>query len=180
MAKKDDHKTEIHNETEVNIENEVTQTVSSASSEKLIELTADIQRLQADFQNYKRRAEVEKAELLDYAKSRVVRDFLAVRDNFDRELAGRPENIDANWAASIDSIRTSFDSVLKNLGVERFESAGQIFDAHMHDAIVMEDGEGEYEIVTEEMQGGYKLGDTILRHAIVKVGRTNIPPEGDK
>ena len=180
MAKKDDHKTEVHTETEVTIENDVTQSSSGASTGQLVELTADIKRVQADFQNYKRRAEIEKAELLDFAKSRVVRDFLTVRDNFDRELAGRPESIDANWAASIDSIRSSFDSVLKNLGVERFDSEGQAFDPHMHDAIVMEDGEGEHEIVTEEMQSGYKLGGTVLRHAIVKVGRTNTPPEGDK
>ena len=179
MAKKDDHKTEIHNETDVTIENEVTQSVSGASDEQLAELTLDIQRLQADFQNYKRRSETEKGELLDFAKSKIVREFLAVRDNFDRELAGRPEGIDSTWAASIDSIRVSFDTVLKNLGVERFESLGQPFDPHMHDAIVMEDGEGAHEVVTEEMQGGYKLGDTILRHSIVKVGRTNDTPKGE-
>ena len=131
------------------------------------ELTADLQRIQADFVNFKRRTETERGELLDFAKSRVVRDFLAVRDNFDRELANRPQDIDANWAASIDSIRASFDSVLKSLGVERFESVGQPFDPHLHEAI-SSDGNGE--VVTEEMQPGYKLGESVLRHAIVKVG----------
>jgi molecular chaperone GrpE len=143
---------------------------------RIEELTNDLQRIQADFVNFKRRAEQEKGELLDFAKSRVVRDFLSVRDNFDREVANRPTGIDASWAASIDSIRASFDTVLKNLGVERFESAGQPFDPHMHDAIVMEEGEGAHEVVTEEMQSGYKLGDTVLRHAIVKVGRTDDAP----
>lgn len=145
------------------------------------ELTQDLQRIQAEFINYKRRAEGEKAELLDFAKSRVVRDFLGVRDNFDRELTNRPAEVkDSPWAESIDSIRASFDTVLKTLGVERFESLGQPFDPHMHDAIVMEDGEGEHEVVTEELQSGYKLGDTVLRHAIVKVGHTNTPkPESD-
>lgn len=147
---------------------------------RIEELTNDLQRIQADFVNFKRRAELEKAELLDFAKSRVVRDFLSVRDNFDRELTNRPEGIDTAWAASIDSIRISFDTVLKNLGVERFESAGQPFDPHMHDAIVMEEGEGTHEVVTEEMQSGYKLGDTVLRHAIVKVGRTDNDPDASR
>lgn len=137
------------------------------------ELTADLQRLQAEFLNYKRRAEAEKAAVQNFAKIRVVRDFLEVRDNFDRELAGRPKGIDTKWAASIDSIRAQFDTTLSGLGVQRFESKGQPFDPHLHDAVVMEDGDGDQEVVTEELQPGYKLGDQILRHATVKVGRTN-------
>ena len=142
---------------------------------KFDELTADIQRVQADFVNYKRRAEAEKAELLDFAKGRVVRDFLAVRDNFDRELASRPPSVDAEWAASIDQIRSGFDGVLKSLGVERFDSVGHGFDPHLHEAITMDDGEGAEAVVTDELQAGYKLGDQILRHAMVRVGHSNEP-----
>lgn len=153
---------------------------SEVLDSRMEELTNDLQRIQADFVNFKRRAELEKGELLDFAKSRVVRDFLAVRDSFDREEANRPDDISSTWAASIDSIRASFDTVLKNLGVERFNSVGQPFDPHMHDAIVMEEGEGMHEVITEEMQSGYKLGDTVLRHAIVKVGRTDEAPKEAK
>ena len=150
---------------------------AEAIDSRVEELINDLQRIQADFVNFKRRSEQEKAELLDFAKSRVVRDFLTVRDSFDREQANRPTDVNGTqWAASIDSIRTSFDTVLRNLGVERFDSVGQSFDPHAHDAIVMQDGEGEHEVVTEEMQSGYKLGDTVLRHAIVKVGRTDLAP----
>lgn len=138
------------------------------------ELTSDLQRVQADFVNYKRRAEAEKAELLDFAKTRVVRDFLAVRDNFDRELSSRPPHVDEAWAKSIDSIRTSFDGVLKNLGVERFDSVGHGFDPHLHEAIAMDDGEGAQAIVIDELQAGYRLGDKVLRHAMVKVGHTEL------
>src|ERR1700756_3413653 len=83
------------------------------------ELTNDLKRVQAEFVNFKRRAEDEKSELLDFAKSRVVREFLSVRDTFDQEAAHRPKDVDAKWAASIDAIRNQFDAVLKNLGVER-------------------------------------------------------------
>jgi molecular chaperone GrpE len=137
------------------------------------ELTADLQRVQAEFLNFKRRTEDEKKDLLDFAKSRVTREFLSVRDTLDQEKAHRPADVDAKWAASIDAVGKQFDAVLKNLGVERFDSAGVAFDPKRHDAIMMEDGEGEHEVVTEELQPGYQLGDTVLRHAMVKVGRSN-------
>ena len=131
------------------------------------ELTADLQRVQAEFQNYKRRTESEKAEVAGFITARTVREFLATRDSFDQELAHRPTDVDPKWAASIDAVRLQFDKVLSNLGVERFESVGQPFDPHLHEAISMDGGD---EVVTEELQAGYKMGDTILRHAMVKVG----------
>jgi molecular chaperone GrpE len=164
MAKKDDHKAEIHTETQVTIENEVTQTISG---DQVAELTGDLQRLQADFMNYKRRSEEEKGELLTFTISRVMRELLPVRDNFDRELANRPEGLNPVWAASIDSIRAQFDSSLKGLRVERFDSVGQDFDPHLHEAVA---SEGSGEVVIEELQAGYKLGDAVIRPAMVKVG----------
>src|SRR5438045_2321802 len=99
--------------TEVNVESHSEQTVSSGSAgdqpDEVAHLTADLQRLQAEFANYKRRAETERADMIDFAKSRVIREFLTVRDSFDSELAHRPASIDAAWAASIDAIRAQFD-----------------------------------------------------------------------
>jgi molecular chaperone GrpE len=144
---------------------------SAGHTDHTAELTADLQRLQAEFANFRRRAEAERAEVLDIAKNRIVREFLTVRDSFDAEQSHRPAGADPAWAKSIDAIRTQFDQVLKTLGVERFESKGQPFDPHLHEAIAMEDGEGSQEVVVEELQPGYKLGGTILRHAVVKVGK---------
>jgi len=143
--------------------------------DRVADLTADLQRVQADFVNFRRRAESEKSEVMGLAKNRVVREFLAVRDSFDHELAHRPATVDAAWAASIDSIRTQFDQVLKAMGAERFESKGHPFDPHLHEAVAMEDGPGDREVVTEELQPGYKVGDQILRHAVVKVGKQPDP-----
>ena len=158
MSKKD-HKHEAHeSHNEVHVETHTESHVSAGSDDvqgRIDELTADLQRVQAEFVNYRRRAESEKAEVLDFAKARIVRDFLSVRDSFDQEQAHR----------------TQFDQVLGGLGVTRFESAGQPFDPHLHNAVAMEDGEGEQEVVVEELQPGYKLGDTVLRHAMVRVGR---------
>lgn len=149
-------------------------------SEQVDNLTGDLKRVQADFVNFKRRTEEEKADLLDFAKSRIVREFLGVRDTFDREQANRPKDIDTKWAESIDAIRKQFDSAMNKLGVERFESVGHAFDPHRHEALVMDDGEGEHEVVTEELQPGYALGKTILRPAMVKVGRSTAAPKTDE
>lgn len=140
---------------------------SGDADERVAELTADLQRVQAEFQNYKRRSDGEKSEVFDFAKAKVVREFLATRDSFDQELAHRPADVDPTWGASIDAIRAQFDKSLAVMGVERFESVGQPFDPHLHEAVSMDGGD---EVVTEELQAGYKLGDTILRHAVVKVG----------
>lgn len=172
MDKKSSH-------TEVNVETHSESTVTGGSvnsddlQARIDDLTADLQRVQAEFINFRRRAEQERAEVMDFAKGRVVREFLAVRDSFDQELNHRPAKMDAKWAASIDSIRSQFDKSLKNLGVERFESIGHAFDAHRHDAITMEDGDGEHEVVVEELQPGYAMGETVLRHAMVKVGHSD-------
>lgn len=140
------------------------------------ELLADLKRVQAEFLNYRRRAEAEKAEMVDFAKIRIIREFLAVRDSFDQELAHRPATADPAWAKTIDAIRTQFDQVLTSLGAERFESKGKPFDPHLHDAIATEGGEGAHEVVVEEMQPGYKLGDQVVRHAVVKVANQPAEP----
>ena len=172
----DDMENSNESTADVNIENSSEQSATSGavtddstgnSDDRVAELTGDLQRVQAEFQNYKRRSDSEKSEVFDFAKAKVVREFLATRDSFDQELAHRPADVNPEWAKSIDAIRAQFDKSLATLGVERFESAGQPFDPHLHEAISMDGGD---EVVTEELQAGYKLGDTILRHAVVKVG----------
>ncbi len=169
MSKKD-HKHESH--TEIHVESHSEQHVSGGD-DRIAELTADLQRVQAEFVNYKRRAEQERGEVLDFAKNRVVREFLNVRDSFDNEQAHRPKSVDSKWAASIDSIRAQFDQALKTLNVERFESRGHAFDPRLHDAVMMADGDGQHEVVVEELQPGYRMGEAIIRHAMVKVGRSD-------
>jgi molecular chaperone GrpE len=172
-AQSDEAQNQAQSQTEIHVETHSEQHISSGGvssddqSTREDELTADLQRIQAEFVNYKRRAEAERSDVISFAKSRVVREFLAVRDTFDQEQAHRPPDADPQWAASIDAIRNQFDAVLKNLGVERFESVGQPFDPHLHEA-VSSDGDGD--TVVGELQAGYKLGDTVLRHAMVKVG----------
>src|SRR5438105_403554 len=97
MAKKDqshDSQTEVHVETHTESHASTGAASQAPSDDQVTELTADLQRLQAEFANYKRRAEAERSEVIDFAKARVAREFLAVRDSFDAELAHRPASAD--------------------------------------------------------------------------------------
>ncbi|MBW4061766.1 nucleotide exchange factor GrpE [Candidatus Saccharibacteria bacterium] len=183
MAKKDDTSSQDveqtqESTTEVHVETSSEQHVDGGEvvDERIDELTGDLKRVQAEFVNFRRRADEEKTEMMRYATGRIAREFLTVRDSFDAELKHRPAGVDAKWAASIDSIRAQFDKTMTTLGVERFESTGHAFDPHRHEAIAMEEGTGDHEVVTEELQPGYSLGEQVLRHAIVKVGKTDTAP----
>jgi molecular chaperone GrpE len=136
------------------------------------ELTHDLQRLQAEFANYKRREAEAKGGLLEMAKQEVVMHLLPLLDNIDRALTHRPEELmDNAWAAGVEQVGKQALESLKKLGVERIKSQGEPFDHNLHEAVSMEDGDGQHEVVIEELQPGYKIGDRVIRHAMVRVGR---------
>jgi molecular chaperone GrpE len=140
--------------------------------DRITELTADLQRLQAEFANYKRRESEAKAELIDLARQDVVRELLPLLDNLDRALAHQPEHLKNDaWAQGVAQIARQATESLAKLGVTRIETVGQPFDHNLHEAISMEDGDGDQEVVTEELQAGYTMGDKVVRHAMVKVGK---------
>ncbi len=148
------------------------------------ELTADLQRIQADFMNFRRRSDDERGEFLALAKQDVLFQLLPVIDNIGRALGHVPKELTDNpWAKGVNQVAKQADETLKNLGITRIESVGQPFDPHLHEAIGYIDGQASaeesnvsgqmsnVEVVVEELQPGYKLGDKIIRHAMVKVGR---------
>lgn len=140
--------------------------------QRIDELTTDLQRLQAEFLNYKRREEEAKGEILEMAKREVVTLLLPTLDNIERALTHRPEELKDNaWAGGVEQVGKQAGETMKKLGVERIESVGQPFDHNLHEAISMEDGDGDSEVVTEELQPGYKMGDVVIRHAMVKVSK---------
>ncbi|HEX7259462.1 MAG TPA: nucleotide exchange factor GrpE [Candidatus Saccharimonadia bacterium] len=143
--------------------------------ERVDELTNDLQRLQAEFINYKRREEDAKSDIASFATVRVVKELLPLLDNIERALAHRPEELNDNdWAQGVEHVGKQTLEVLKVLGVEKIQSVGEPFDHNRHEAISMEDGEGDTEIVIDEVQAGYTMGDQVIRHAMVKVGKGNL------
>lgn len=134
------------------------------------ELTDALQRERADATNIRRRHDEEIANLRSRVKASVVSDLLPVIDNFERALKHVPKDLEKNdYIKGVQGVVKQFEKTLADMGVERIQTVGEHFDPHLHEAVSMEEGEGQDEIVSEELQAGYRLGDNILRHAMVRV-----------
>lgn len=134
------------------------------------ELTEALQRERADATNLRRRHDEQIAGMRNAVKANVVRDLLPVVDNFERALKHVPKDLaDHDFIKGVQGIVKQFDAALTKIGVERIKTVGEPFDPVFHEAVTMEEGEGTTEIVSDELQAGYKLGDEIIRHAMVKV-----------
>jgi len=129
-------------------------------------------RLTAEYQNYRRRVEKEKQELIKYGNEKLVVDLLKVLDNFDRALSAVDYDCEENknLISGIEMIRKSLSDLLKDYGVESIEAVGQIFDPIMHHAVMTEAAEGVApETVLDEFQKGYTLNQKVIRPSMVKV-----------
>lgn len=127
-------------------------------------------RERADAMNVRKRAEDEKMQLGSFYKSMVVKELLPVIDNFDRALKAIPKDLENNdYVKGVQGVAKQFEQALVKIGVERIKTVGEYFNPELHEAVTMEEGDGEHEIVSEELQSGYKLGGTIIRHAMVRV-----------
>ncbi len=134
------------------------------------ELTEALQRERADAQNIRRRHEEQYSSLQNMVKANVVQELLPIIDNFERALKHVPKDLkDNDYVKGVNGIVKQFEKTLQNMGVERIKTVGEVFDPRLHEAIHMEEGKGTVEVVCEELQHGYKLGDSVIRHAMVKV-----------
>ncbi len=141
---------------------------------KISQLTEALQRERADADNIRRRHDQQIGGLKDMVKVNVVRDLLPVIDNFERALKHVPKDLEKNdYIKGVNGVVKQFEDTLKNIGVQRIKTVGEVFDPRLHEAISMEDGAEEggntVEVVSEEVQPGYQLGNDIIRHAMVKV-----------
>lgn len=134
------------------------------------ELTEALQRERADSINIRRRYDEQITVLKTVVKANVVRDLLPIIDNFDRALKHIPKDLENNdYVKGVQAVVKQFESTLQQLGVEKIKTLGEVFDPKYHEAVSMEEGHGTTEVVSEELQPGYRLGDDIIRHAMVKV-----------
>lgn len=134
------------------------------------ELTNALQRERADAMNMRRQHNEQLANASANAKVHVVRKLLPVIDNFERALKHVPADLEGNdYVKGIQGIVKQFEKTLADLGVQRIKTVGEPFNPHLHEAISMEEGDGDQEVVSEELQSGYTLGDDVVRHAMVRV-----------
>lgn len=130
------------------------------------------QRAEADLANFKRRAEQERAELMRFATASLIGKLLPVLDDLDRALGAIPEEARSmGWVEGIKLIDRKLRTLLEQEGVTPIEALGKEFDPHVHEAVLREEGEGDVDVVVQELQKGYKLHDRVLRPTMVKVGR---------
>ena len=150
------------------------------------ELTEALKRERADAENLRRRHEEQIGTLKSMVKANVVHDLLPVIDNINRALAHTPKTRSPqptadssqlktweDWTKGVIGVKDQFDKVLSDMGVERIKTIGEHFDPRLHEAVHMEEGDGQHEVVAEELQAGYKIGNDVIRHAVVKVKRSN-------
>ncbi len=136
---------------------------------KLAEYTEMLQRLQADFENFKKRTEKEKRESSQYASAYLIIKMLPALDSF--EMALKNKNSDPiKFATGMELVYAQLYSVLKEEGLQKIEAIGEKFDPYRHEVLMQEASEKDG-IVLEEFQKGYMFRDKILRHSKVKVGK---------
>ena len=128
------------------------------------------QRTAADFANYKRRTDEERNAVGDFGKAVLITKLLGVLDDFDRALESVPEEAHEGWVEGIRLVERKLRGVLESEGVTQIEALGQPFDPNLHEAVVYEETT-EYpdNLVTAELQRGYRLRDRVIRPALVKV-----------
>jgi molecular chaperone GrpE len=129
-------------------------------------------RLTAEYQNYRRRVEKEKQELIKFGNEKLVVDLLKVLDNFDRALSTVDYDCveNKNLVSGIEMIRKSLSDLLKDYGVTAIDAVGQNFDPELHHAVMTEAAEGVApDTVLDEFQKGYTLHKKVIRPSMVKV-----------
>lgn len=136
------------------------------------ELKDRLLRRQADFENFRRRVERERAEMAEYAGMETVRALLPILDDFERALRATPplDGAAAEYARGVEIIYQRLADTLRKLGLEPIESAGKPFDPNIHHAVeTVTDAQAEDHTVVEEYQRGYNFKGKPLRPAMVKV-----------
>jgi molecular chaperone GrpE len=140
------------------------------ATEQAEKYLANWQRAEADFVNYKRRSEQEKAETVNLANAMLIQDLLPVLDDLERALENSSDDVGPGaWVEGIRLIHRKLKGVLEDRGLTCIECIGEDFDPSVHEAVMCVEGaEGK---VCEEVQKGYKLKDRLLRPSKVTVGK---------
>jgi molecular chaperone GrpE len=142
--------------------------------QQITELTLDLQRTRADFENFRKRAEIDKQQSMERGEAKTALKMLPVIDTIERAIVHIPNDIaEHQWVQGVAGLIKQLDKALADMGIARIEAkSGTLFNPELHQAIQMdEDAVGEQEVVAEELQAGYTLQNVPIRHAMVKVTR---------
>jgi len=142
------------------------------------ELIDTLQRLQADFDNYRKRAARDQESLVARAGERIVKELLPVLDDLERALEAADQHEEAKLEDGVKLVHRQLEQLLEKEGLALVETDGR-FDPHVHEALLTQPSEAEEGSVIEVLQKGYRLGDRVLRPARVVVAGPREEPRGD-
>jgi molecular chaperone GrpE len=146
--------------------------MGTAVATKVEELTRDLQRVAADFANYRRRNEAERADFARFAKAELITKLLEVLDNFDRALETVPADLRTQpWVEGMWLVERKLRDILASEGLETVDSVGKPFDPYIHEALAHVDADAPEGTVVDEVRKAYKLHDRVIRPALVTVAK---------
>ncbi|MGO3702119.1 MAG: nucleotide exchange factor GrpE [Candidatus Saccharimonadales bacterium] len=140
------------------------------------DLTLDLQRLRADFENYRKRTETEVSAARQTGGDAMIVKLLPVIDTLERAITHMPDDlVDNPWAKGVAGTAKKLEKLMSDLQLERISAqAGDEFNPDRHYAVQYDEGsEGEHEVITEELQAGYTRNGKMIRQAMVKVARAD-------
>lgn len=131
------------------------------------------QRARAEFANYKKRIQKEREESRSFITAEILSKYITVVDDFERALSDRPSDGASDaWAEGVDMIYRKLKTILESEGVEEYSPEGEIFDPNFHEAIGFEESDDHDEgMIFQVIQPGYKIGERVIRPAIVRVAK---------
>jgi len=137
----------------------------------IADLTDRLKRSMAEFDNFRKRSDKEKATMFDMGARSIAEKILPVVDNFERAMVAAPKEGDGKaFADGITMIYNQLKKTLEDLGVKPIDCVGQAFDPNFHNAVMhIEDESLGENVVAEELLKGYMYKDSVLRHSMVKV-----------
>jgi molecular chaperone GrpE len=128
------------------------------------EMLNDLQRTRADFENYRKQVELQRTQAMKIAQDSTVSKLLPLIDDMSRAISANPE--------ALSPVAKTLEKTMESLGLKKIETAeGTEFNPDLHDAISMDEGEGEKEVIAEELRPGYLYNGEVLRAAMVRVKR---------
>jgi len=157
---------------QIQTEEPVGEQPAGSDAEKLVELTNDLKRMTADFANYRKRNDAERAEYAKFAKADLIARLLDVLDGYDRALATIPEELKTStWVEGMWLIERKLRQILEAEGLKSVDSIGQPFDPYQHEAVAHVESDQPEGTVIDEHQKAYRLHDRVIRPALVTVAK---------
>ena len=149
-------------------------TTADALQKERDDLYDRLLRKTAEFDNFRKRVERDRKEMIDWAAADVIGELLTIVDDFDRALAAEAPPEAQGYKAGLELISRQLAELLKKRGVSTIEALGMDFDPHLHQAVAYEEAPGAREgEVTGVLAKGYKMGERLLRPALVKVAKAS-------